>query len=134
MSQCLGRLNHLADQEAWSVTFGLVSLVGAFASKGQVVFLFASAGAAMFWLLEAFWKSFQLGYYERVHQIESHFRGETQVPYPHQISATWQEWWESESWSVLGRVGLWVHVALPHAFVLIAGVACYFTVQFRAPQ
>ncbi|WHZ10527.1 MAG: hypothetical protein OJF60_000966 [Burkholderiaceae bacterium] len=73
--------------KAWSVTFGLASLVGAFASKGQPVFLIASLGALMFWLLEAFWKNFQLGYRERVDQIEGHFRGDSQLTSAHQISA-----------------------------------------------
>src|SRR5450755_915315 len=52
--------------KAWSVTFGFASLVGAFASKARLVFVIAAVGALLFWLLEAFWKSFQLGYYERV--------------------------------------------------------------------
>lgn len=116
--------------KAWSVTFGLASLVSAFASKGQLVFLIASAGALMFWLLEAFWKSFQLGYYERVEQIEAHFRGEQDLASAHQISAVWQAWWNSESWWVLARVGVWPHVALPHAFVWLAGLGCYFAVSF----
>jgi uncharacterized membrane protein len=120
--------------KAWSVTFGLASLVGAFASKAQVAFLFAAAGAAMFWLLEAFWKAFQLGYYARVNQLERHFRGEMQITHAHQISSTWQEWWQSESWWVLARVATWVHVALPHVFVVAAGVICYFVVAFPAAK
>jgi uncharacterized membrane protein len=120
--------------KAWSVTFGLASLVGAFASKGQLVFLIASAGALMFWLLEALWKSFQLGYYERVEQIERHFRGEAELDSAHQISTTWQQWWESESWWVLAKVAMWVHVALPHLFVVIAGLACYSAVTFPSAR
>src|SRR5262245_12317816 len=81
--------------KAWSVTFGLAALVGAFASKAHVVFLVAAAGAALFWLLESFWKVFQLGYYKRVEQIEKHFRGESPpLPAAHQISTVWQEWWD----------------------------------------
>lgn len=118
--------------KAWSVTFGLASLVGAFASKGQLVFLIAAAGALMFWLLEASWKSFQLGYYERVEQIEAHFRGETELSCAHQISAAWQAWWDAESWTVVPRVCLWPHVALPHVFVMLAGLACYLLVSFPA--
>jgi len=118
--------------KAWSVTFGLVALVGAFASKAHVAFLFAAAGGAMFWLLEAFWKSFQLVYYARVEEIEAHFRRDPEktLTTAHQISTTWQVWWESETWWVLARVGSWVHVALPHAFVVVAGVLCYFVVTF----
>ena len=73
--------------KAWSVSFGLASLVGAFASKSHLVFLLAATGAALFWLLEAFWKSFQLGYFLRVKQLEvtfvprrrCHFRTRFQV-------------------------------------------------------
>jgi len=116
--------------KAWSVTFGLASLVGAFASKSQLVFLIAAVGALLFWLLEAFWKAFQLGYYARVQQIEAHFRGEEILRTPHQVSATWQAWWESESWWILARTAVWVHVAVPHAFVAIAGILAYFVVNF----
>ena len=119
--------------KAWSVTFGLASVVGAFVSKAHLVFLIAAAGAALFWLLESFWKAFQLGYYARVHRLEAHFRGEEHLDAPHQISAAWQEWWEGESWWILGRTALWVHVALPHAFVVLCGLLCYGLVVFPLP-
>lgn len=120
--------------KAWSVTFGLAALVGAFASKGQLVFLIAAAGGLLFWLLESFWKVFQLGYYERVDQIEAHFRGERTLEAAHQISATWQDWWGAQSWWLLVRTALAVHVALPHAFVALAGVLAYFLVVFPASK
>jgi uncharacterized membrane protein len=115
--------------KAWSVTFGLAALLGGFAGQARTAFLFAAAGAAMFWLLEAAWKLFQLGYYARVEQIERHFRGEAAIDVPHQISASWQSWWKSQSRQRLGRVALWPHVALPHVFVVVAGVVCYFTIS-----
>jgi len=34
----------------------------------------------------------------------------------------------------LGRVALWVHVALPHVFVVAAGVVCYFAISFPAAK
>lgn len=37
--------------KAWSVTFGLVAIVGAFASHAAGVFLVASLSACLFWLL-----------------------------------------------------------------------------------
>lgn len=116
--------------KAWSVTFGLASLVGAFVSKAHLVFLLAAMGASLFWLLEALWKSFQLGYYVRVAQIEAHFAGGDEVDVPHQISAVWQEWWEGESWWVLARTAAWVHVAIPHGFVVAGGVLAFFFVSF----
>ena len=119
--------------KAWSVTFGLASVVGAFVSKASLVFLIAAAGAGLFWLLESFWKTFQLGYYARVEKIEAHFREELALDAPHQISTAWQEWWEGESWWVLGRTAIWVHVALPHAFVVVSGLLCYMFVTFPAP-
>ena len=111
--------------KAWSVSFGLVSLVGAFATRISAVFLLAVVSSALFWLLESFWKSFQLGYYERVEAIEAHFRKEKMLTSPHQISSTWQAWWEKTSWWVLARTAIWVHVALPHALVLIVGILAY---------
>ena len=116
--------------KTWSVTFGLASLVGAFTSKANLVFLLAAAGGSLFWLLEAFWKAFQLGYYTRIEQLEQHFRGGDEVEFPNQVSSTWQSWWESESWWVLGRTAIWVHVALPHAFIVISGILAYYMVTF----
>lgn len=117
--------------KAWSVTFGFAALAGAFASKSAVVFLIASAAGLLFWLLEAMWKAFQLGYYERVLQIEAHFRGERPLEVPHQISATWQSWWMRGPWAVVRRVSIWPHVALPHGAVILVGVLCYLFVTFR---
>lgn len=116
--------------KAWSVTFGFASLVAAFASKERLVFVIAAVGALLFWLLEAFWKSFQLGYYERVWQIEAHFRHERLLDTPHQVSSTWQAWWQGESWWILARTAVWIHVALPHVFVVLVGLLGYGLIRF----
>ena len=111
--------------KAWSVTFGLVAVAGAFASHAPGVFLVASLSACLFWLLETVWKTFQLAYYARSHEIEKHFRGESQLKHPFQIGASWYRSWSKLAPPEVKRVALWVHVALPHVFVLLLGVVFY---------
>jgi hypothetical protein len=111
--------------KAWSVSFGLVAVVGAFASRAPSVFLVASLSACLFWLLETVWKTFQLAYYERSQEIEKHFRGEGQLEHPFQIGASWYRNWSKLAPAEVKRVGLWVHVALPRVFVSLVGVVLY---------
>ena len=49
--------------KAWSISFSLAAVGGAFASKASNVLLLACASAVLFWWLEARWKTFQDAYY-----------------------------------------------------------------------
>jgi hypothetical protein len=111
--------------KAWSVTFGLVAVAGAFASHASVPFLIAVAGAAIFWILEAQWKLFQTSYYARVEAIESHFRGETTVEHPFQIAHSWYRAWSTQRFREFPRVASWPHVALPHVIVILLGLLLF---------
>lgn len=111
--------------KGWSVTFGLSVLVGAFASHAAPVLLIAAASSLLFWFLETMWKVFQLGYYERAGQIESHFRGEVELTVPNQIGTAWMEKWNNTPWSEVARMALWPHIALPHAVVVVMGAALF---------
>ena len=111
--------------KAWSVTFGLVAIAGAFASHASVSLLIAATGASIFWLLEANWKLFQISYYARVAAIEKHFRGEAPVDYPFQIATSWYSTWRKNRFAEFPRVATWPHVALPHIIVIILGL-CLF--------
>jgi hypothetical protein len=86
--------------KAWSVTFSLVALGGAFASHAAPVFLIGSFSACLFWFLEGYWKTFQLAYYARAQEIEAYFRAqETEAHFarevadivPMQIAKSWYE-------------------------------------------
>lgn len=111
--------------KAWSVTFGLASIAGAFASHGSVVFLISSLGAALFWYLETTWKVFQLAYYARSERIEKHFRTKKKLTAPFQIGASWQRRWKGMTTVEVRWVSLWPHVALPHALVLVLGIVLF---------
>jgi len=111
--------------KAWSVSFGLASIAGAFASHRAVVFLIAAFGALLFWFLETRWKVFQLAYYERAGLIERHFQGGARVEHPFQIGAAWHKAWSATTNAEATRMAVWPHVALPHAFVFVAGVLMF---------
>ena len=115
--------------KAWSVTFGLASIAGAFASHKPVVMLVSASSCLLFWLLETVWKVFQLAYYTRAQQIEKHFQGKNKLTHPFQIGASWYKAWSRTTNRDVLRVALWMHVALPHAFVLIAGIALFVLAQ-----
>jgi hypothetical protein len=82
--------------KAWSVTFSLVALGGAFASHAAPVFLFGSVSACLFWILEGYWKTFQLAYLARVTKIEGYFAGDIDDIVPMQISRSWYAAYRSE--------------------------------------
>lgn len=111
--------------KAWSVTFSMAVLVGAFTSHAVVVLLIASSSSLFFWFLEAMWKAFQLGYYHRIEAIESAFRGEDIALAPLQINEAWMEKWSKTSWAEVRRMALWPHIALPHAVAALGGVILY---------
>ncbi len=54
----------------WSVSFSLVAIGGAFATKAGAAFLIASLSALIFWFSEALWKTFEYAYYDRSGKLE----------------------------------------------------------------
>lgn len=107
--------------KAWSISFSLAAIAGAFASHAHLVFLVACISAVLFWFLEATWKSFQLGYYNRSGAIERHFSGEQALGAPFQIETAWFQHWHTGGNRAWARIMLWPHVALPHAVVALVG-------------
>ena len=109
--------------KAWSVTFSLSAIAGAFASHAAPVFIVSAISAILFWYIEASWKSFQYAFYDRSGEIEEYFRGEKNLKAPFQIGSSWHKRWRTGGSSRLWRILLWPHVALPHAAIsLIASV------------
>lgn len=111
--------------KAWSITFSLVALVGAFASHASTVFLVSSISALLFWLIEGSWKTFQDAYYDRSGDIEEYFRGEKKIDAPFQIGKSWFRRWQSGGVARLKKILLWPHVALPHAIVAVLGILLF---------
>jgi hypothetical protein len=111
--------------KAWSITFSMAVLVGAFTTHASPVLLIASAASLLFWILEAVWKSFQLGYYHRIEAIELHFREPTKKLSPLQINEAWMHRWSNTPWSEVWRMAWWPHIALPHAVAVAGGLGLY---------
>jgi len=115
--------------KAWSISFSLAAVGGAFASKASNVLLLACASAVLFWWLEARWKTFQDAYYGRIDDIEQHFRGERAMASALQIRAAWYRSWNGGSRKRLWEILTWPHVALPHAVVAAIALVLYVFVQ-----
>jgi hypothetical protein len=111
--------------KAWSVTFGLVAIVGAFTSRASLVLLIASFASLLFWILETLWKTFQLGYYRRIRAIERFYRSPNREIPPLQIYADWMREWRRTPWSQVFKMAMWPHVALPHVLVVAAGTILF---------
>src|SRR5262245_53149149 len=111
--------------KAWSVSFSMAALVGAFVSHAPVVLLVAAFASCLFWWIECIWKTFQYAFYERINQIEDFFAGKCDRPAPLQIGRAWYD-----RWSTLGMrkhlcILAWPRVALPHAAVALLGAALF---------
>jgi len=117
--------------KAWSISFSLAAVAGAFASKASNVLLLACASAVLFWWLEARWKTFQDAYYGRIDDIEQHFRGEAALPSALQIRKSWYSSWNGGSRRRLWEILTWPHVALPHAAVAAIALALFALVRLR---
>jgi hypothetical protein len=107
--------------KAWSISFSLVAVVGAFAAHAPAVLLVAAFGSVMFWLIECMWKMFQYAFYERINRIEEFFAGKGPEPDPLQIGRAWYDRWSTLGGKKAVHIFTRPHVALPHA--AIAGLA-----------
>ncbi len=116
--------------KAWSITFSLVALAGAFASHVTAVFLVSSISALLFWFIEGSWKTFQYAYYDRSGKIEAYFRGEKKIEAPFQIGTSWYKRWRSGGLAKLTQIMLWPHVALPHLIIVVIGLLLFLLASF----
>jgi hypothetical protein len=111
--------------KAWSVSFGLATIAGAFLSHRPVVFVLASLASLCFWFVEVLWKSFQQAYYQRIEQIEKFFAGWSTALPPFQIHASWLEHWKGFKTGFYFRMSFWPHVCFPHVFVIVAALLMF---------
>lgn len=120
--------------KAWSVTFSLTAIAGAFASTSPAVLSLAGVSAVLFWILEALWKTFQDGYLGRARALERWFaatsRGEAPpAPAPLQIGRDFQDRVSAGGVSRFLTLATRLHVALPHAFVALLAAGLWVAVQ-----
>jgi hypothetical protein len=111
--------------KAWSVTFSLVAVGGAFAGRAPAVLLLAAFGSVMFWTIEGMWKTCQYAFYERINEIEDYFAGKGKAPQPLQIGRAWYRRWSGLGARKFLCILGWPRVALPHALVGLLGVALF---------
>jgi hypothetical protein len=114
--------------KAWSVTFSMVAVVGAFAARAPAVLLVAAFGSCVFWLIECMWKTFQYAFYERINEIEDYFAGKCPCPVPLQIGRAWYDRWTTLGAKKMFQIMTWPRVALPHALVAILGLVLFVLV------
>jgi hypothetical protein len=111
--------------KAWSVTFSMMALVGAFAAHAAPALLIAVFGSCLFWWIECMWKTSQYAFYRRISVLEDYFAGKGERPAPFQIGRSWYERWSSLGVRRMFRILFWPRVALPHAAVALLGVTLY---------
>jgi hypothetical protein len=111
--------------KAWSVTFSMMALVGAFAAHAAPALLIAVFGSCLFWWIECMWKTSQYAFYKRINVLEDFFAGKGERPAPFQIGRSWYERWSRLGVRRMFRILIWPRVALPHAAVAGLGIVLY---------
>ena len=115
--------------KGWSITLSTGAVGAALLENMPTLLLLAATGALFFWMIEAFWKSFQSAHYKRINAIEAYFaEGEAKIE-PLQIQSTWMNTWHagvSTSWP--GRMTE-LHVMLPHAVIIIMCLILFFVMS-----
>ncbi|MDO5981592.1 hypothetical protein [Flavivirga spongiicola] len=112
--------------KTWSISFSLAAMVAAFSYRAPLALLLGSISAIVFWILEAYWKTFQYAFYKRGWQIEDFFEGKNADIIPLQIGKSFSKNLSSNSTRRFFRVLFWRHVLLPHIFIFIIGLVIYF--------
>ncbi len=60
--------------KAWSITGSLAAIATGLAINGKPgLFLVGSIASLLFWIIEAYYKGYQLSYYKRISIIEAYF-------------------------------------------------------------
>ena len=112
--------------KAWSVTFSLVAIGGAFASHASPVLLVAAISALLFWIIDGYWRTIQTSHYNRLDVLERFFQNTEQPFVPMQIGSSWAASFRSRKRFKILRAMVRPHVALPHAVVLIIALSVYY--------
>jgi hypothetical protein len=111
--------------KGWSATVGLAALGGGF-YQSRFLWLFAAGAAAIFWLVEALWKSFQYMYAPRIQEMEKAFRDDNfDSIAPLQVYSSWFEQLQKHGFGLLGNARLGI-VAFPHFVTVIVGIVLFW--------
>lgn len=109
--------------KGWSVTVGLAAIITVYSSKasraGRVAVIAAALSAIPFWIIDAFWKSYQMAYLGRLGFLESVTNCSELDSHSPGIVSGWRldhQWFD---WLTVLHMP---NVALPHVFVLCLGL------------
>lgn len=132
---CLQSMVEAFDEKSLTIKAWNVSLVAALAGTSAFtteyeILLFAALTSAMFWLVDAAWKTFQQAHYARMKAIEAYFRdGDTPIDNL-QIASSWSESYKQAKLATLIKVMIWHHVFLPHGLLSLALVCGYIYLAY----
>jgi hypothetical protein len=109
--------------KGWSVTIGLAAIIAIYSQQigrlGKAALWIASLSTIPFWLMDAYWKSFQNAYLDALKKLEA----EPHCGVVNEPTLSLVGLWEQE-YDSLDFVGLLYlpSVALPHAIILAIGI------------
>lgn len=109
--------------KGWSVTIGLAAIIAIYSQQigrlGRAALWVASLSTIPFWLMDAYWKSFQNAYLDALIKLE----GEPHCNIVNEPTLSLIGLWRKEYGS-LDFLGLLYHpsVAQPHAIILAIGI------------
>lgn len=128
--QCLSIIDAFDQRaltiKAWSVTASLAGIGAAYTYNKPALFLVSALSALVFWWLEARWKTFQSVYRSRAKEIEQYLQGEPSGYF--RAPAIWEsgtKHWHSKGKRRFRSLIFHTHVALPHAFIAVAGLVLW---------
>ena len=108
--------------KGWSVTVGLAAIIAVYSDRvgrfGRVAIVAAALSAIPFWIVDAFWKSYQTAFLGRLEFLET-VQNCKDESYRFGIVTDWSASHGMFDW--LGFLYM-PNVALPHAFVLFFGL------------
>ncbi|MCO4826450.1 MAG: hypothetical protein KC451_16510 [Amylibacter sp.] len=109
--------------KSWSVTVGLAAIIAVYSDKvgrfGRVAIISAALSAIPFWIVDAFWKSYQTAFLGRLEFLEGIQNCSETASHSFGIVSDWDHSHEWFDW--IGMLYM-PNVALPHAFVLLFGL------------
>ena len=100
--------------KAWSVSFSLATIVGAFATHSAFVVAVAGLSALSFWITEVYIRAYQFAYYDRNGRIEKYFKKKTPSFTPFQTGTSWSESFAKIGPRKLATISIWPEVMFPH--------------------
>lgn len=108
--------------KAWSVTISMAGIGMAFISHSPILLLFASLSAIIFWVLEAYWKTFQMPYLVRIDEIEAYYSGKLDTISLFQISRVWKETYNRKD---IYQTMKWLNLMIPHVVITLIGIILF---------